>query len=275
MKLMDMLKSKTLWLVVIALIVTLSFVTFAKSSDYYYVQGVIAFNAGDYAQAEKYLKTALMLNPALENNSDIKYMIGLSAWYAGDMVTARAYLPSDHISAFSTSTKNSRRDLVADIARWESRSSEIIKLEKQSQKKKISRTVEWLIFFSFLTIILGGYVGYKYLKHRKKLVKAFSHKEEEDLEEFPLEIQEDIPNVQPSQKELELPSDAPGEDEIKIKLQNLLNEDVSSQRENVRVIEEPEKVIEKVGKDATQEEIEQVEEAIHELLSKDVEKSAT
>jgi len=275
MKLMDMLKNKTFWLLIV--LTLLSFVAMAKSnSDYYYTQGVLAFNAGDYAQAEKYLKTALMLNPALENNSDVKYMIGLSAWYAGDMVTARAYLPNEHLTAFSTSTKNQVRNLVADIARWESRSSEIIKLENQSKKKKVSKGMEFLIFSSFLILTLGGFYGYKYLKRREKKVKISIPEEEETFDDFQLDVQEDIPSPSPqSEEKIEMPSDTPNEEDIKMKLQNLLKEDLTDKGEKIQLMEDPEKIINDAGKEATQEEILEVEEAVHELLSSEEKKSST
>ncbi len=275
MRLMDTRNGKVLLFLSIFIFI-LSFSSLAKNGDFYYTQGIIAFNAGDYPTAEKYLKTALMLDPGLENNSDIKYMIGLSAWYAGDMVTARAYLPSDHISMLASSTKSSRRNLVADIARWESLSSEIIKLEGQPKKKKVSKAMEWLIFFSIFTSIMGSFFAYKYFKHKKGRIRLPFTEEQEELEDLPPEFSADISTSSVSLpfEKAEMPSDAPKEDEIKMKLQNLLKEDFETV-ETVQKIEEPEKIIEQVGSDASQEEIEKVEEAIHELLSNETEKSVT
>ncbi len=275
MKLKDMFKNKILWWLLIALTLFSVIAVAGSNSNYYYTQGVLAFNAGDYAQAEKYLKTALMLNPALENNSDVKYMIGLSAWYAGDMVTARAYLPNEHFTAFSTSTKSRERNLVAEIARWESRSSEIINLENQSKKKKVSKGMEFLIFSSFLILTLGGFYGYKYLKHRKKKVKVSAPQEEETLDDLSFNVEEGTPPSPSPEEKIEMPSDTPNEEDIKMKLQNLLKEDFTNKEEKIQLMEDPEEIINKIGKEATQEEILEVEEAVHELLSRKEEKSAT
>ncbi|WP_036224778.1 tetratricopeptide repeat protein [Mesoaciditoga lauensis] len=274
MKLKDTYKNRIFWLIVFfALLSFVSFMSFAKSSDYYYTQGVIAFNAGDYSQAEKLLKTALMLDPGLENNSDIKYMIGLSAWYAGDMVTARAYLPANHISLLASSTKNSKRNLIEDIAKWESLSSSLIDLEGQP-KKKTSKALEWTIFFSLFSIIMGGFFAYKYFKHKKPhTVPQSKNDDEEEFEDFPNNFPESTPSGS-FEEDFEMPSDAPQEDEIRMKLQNLLN-DSSSQLSVTQIMEDPEKLIEQIGNDVSEEEIEKLEDAIHELLSKKVEKSAT
>ncbi|WP_456399826.1 tetratricopeptide repeat protein [Mesoaciditoga sp.] len=277
MKLKDMFKNKILWWLLLILALFSVVALAGSNSNYYYTQGVLAFNAGDYAQAEKYLKTALMLNPALENNSDVKYMIGLSAWYAGDMVTARAYLPNEHFTAFSTSTKSRERNLVAEIARWESRSSEIINLENQSKKKKVSKGMEFLIFSSFLILTLGGFYGYKYLKHRKKKVKVSAPQQEEEMfDDLSFNVEEGTSQPSPpTEEKIEMPSDTPNEEDIKMKLQNLLKEDFTNKEEKIQLMEDPEEIINKVGKEATQEEILEVEEAVHELLSSKEEKSAT
>ncbi len=253
---------------IVLLILTMAFFStvWAKGSDFYYTQGIIAFNAGDYVKAEKYLKTALILNPSLENNSDIKYMIGLSAWYAGDLVTARAYLPQEHLSMIASSTKLPKRNLVAEIAKWESLSSPIINVEDKGKKKKVPKSMEFLIFFGIFSAIMGGFFAYKFSK-RVKPHRATQETMEEEMEDI------DMPftgAVKSSEEPLEMPADGPAEDEIKMKLQNLLNMDFHvSDEENVSVVEEPEKIVEKIGTDATEEEIREVEGAVQELVSKE------
>ncbi len=246
-------------------------VVFAEGSNFYYTQGIIAFNAGDYVKAEKYLKTALILNPALENNSDIKYMIGLSAWYAGDLVTARAYLPEEHLTMIASSTKLVKRNLVAEIAKWESLSSPIINVESRGKKKEVPKSWGFLIFLSFFSIIMGSFFAYKFSKkmklHRRR--RTVEKTDEEVMDDFGTEEPFIASRLTAQEEPIEMPENGPAEDEVKMKLQNLLKSGYEAEEEKMQLVEEPEKIIEETGIDASQEEIERVEEAVQELLSRE------
>ena len=245
---------------------------FGKNVNFYYTQGIIAFNAGSYLKAEEYLKTALMLDPSLENNSDIKYMIGLSAWYSGDLVTARAYLPENNMSIVGSSSKVSKRNLVNDIAHWEKIGMPAVADKKIFQKKKIPSWIGWLIFmgtFSTIMIVFGIYKHSKkkkssiFLPFQKEEDLSFSeNKEFSTTEEIPLDNEES-------------PSDVPTDDEIKKKLQTLLQGDKDVQNKNTTTLEEPEKIIEKVGSDASEEDLTNLTKAVQEILSQKSESSRT
>lgn len=244
---------------------------FGKNVNFYYTQGIIAFNAGNYPKAEEYLKTALMLDPSLENNSDIKYMIGLSAWYSGDLVTARAYLPEDNMSIVGSSSKVSKRNLVNDIARWEKIGMPVVTDKKNFQKKKVPSWIGWLIFMGTFSIIMMTFGIYKYSKKKKSSGFLPSQKEEElsfsENKEF-------LTTEIPFDNE-ESPSDVPTDDEIKKKLQTLLQSDKNAQNKNTITLEEPEKIIEKVGSDASEEELTNLTKAVQEILSQKSESSHT
>ncbi len=271
MKLKDMKRSNKI-LVFSLLILLTATVLFGKNVTFYYTQGIITFNAGNYPKAEEYLKTALMLEPSLENNSDIKYMIGLSAWYSGDLVTARAYLPEEDISIAGSSNKVSKRNLVNNIAHWEKMGIPVVTNKKDFQKKKLSPWIDWLTFLGIFSTIMVIFMNYKHSKKKKSQGRSIPSQEEK--EESFLE-NEGFPAADFSFNAGELPSDVPADDEIKKKLQTLLQGDKSTHNENMARIEEPEKIVEKVGSEASEEELTDLTKAVQEILSKKSESSRT
>ena len=244
---------------------------FGKNVNFYYTQGIVAFNAGNYPRAEEYLKTALMLDPSLENNSDIKYMIGLNAWYSGDLVTARAYLPESNISIVGSSSKVSKRNLVNDIAHWEKIGMPVVTDKKNFQKKKIPSWIGWLIFMGTFSAIMMSFGIYKHSKKKESSI-FLSPQKEEDLS-F-LENKE-FSTTETSLDNEESPSDFPADDEIKKKLQTLLQDGKDTQSENTTTLKEPEKIIEGVGSDASEEELTNLTQAVQEILSQKPESSRT
>lgn len=266
---MKNMKSSSKALVFLLLFLTVSLLL-GKNVNFYYIQGIMAFNSGNYLKAEEYLKTALMLDPSLENNSNIKYMIGLSAWYSGDLVTARAYLPENNVSIVGSSNKVSKRNLVNEIAHWEKIGMPVVTDEKNFHKKKIPSWIGWLASMGIFSIIMGAFWSYKHSKKEKTHEFLSPEKEEEipfsEKEEFP---PTDIPLDE------ETPSDVPTDDEIRKKLQTLLQGNKDTQNKNTAVLKEPEKIIEGVGSDASEEELTNLTQAVQEILSQKPESSRT
>lgn len=246
-------------------------ISFGKNVDFYYSEGVAAFNAGNYQKAEKYLKMALLLQPSIENTSNIKYMIGISALYDGDLVTARAYLPSKDFSHISNSGTNqiSRRNFLKEIAQWESLSNSPI---KKIKKESLPLWVGWMLFFSIFSIIMLAFFLYTRQKLRKSL--RISHAALDDVVESS-EDQEIFVSSMPTNVVGTPPSDMPSEEEIKNRLESLLAKEQDTQNEKKTVIEKPEEVIQNVNDEASDDELIDLTKAIQEILSKESENSRT
>lgn len=243
-----------------------------KNVDFYYSEGVTAFNAGNYPKAEKYLKMALLLQPSLENTSNVKYMIGLSALYAGDLVTARAYLPNkDFLHTSNTSASQVSRDnLLKDIARWEALSNPI---DQDNVKKEILPSwVGFLIFFSIFSIIMLAFFLYKYKNIRKPFHISTAKTTENETTFEDTKIFANNSSMSANILE-EPPSDMPSEEEIKARLESLIGKTKELQKEKAQTINEPEKIIQNVSDDASDDELLDLTKAIQEILSKESENS--
>ncbi len=247
-------------------------ISFGKNVDFYYSEGVAAFNAGNYQKAEKYLKMALLLQPSIENTSNIKYMIGISALYDGDLVTARAYLPSKDFSHISNSGTNqvSRRNFLKEIAQWESLSNSPIKKVK---KESLPLWVGWMLFFSIFSIIMLAFFLYTRQKLRKSL--RISHAALDDVVENS-EGEEIFVNSMPTKNVVDTPpSDMPSEEEIRNRLESLLAKEQDTQKGKKQIMEKPEEVIQNVNDEASDDELIDLTRAIQEILSKESENSRT
>ncbi len=265
------IKGLSKFFVLLLLIITMVIVL-GKNVDFYYSEGVTAFNAGNYQRAEKYLKMALLLQPSLENTSNVKYMIGLSALYSGDLVTARAYLPSKDFLHTSNASINqvSRDNLLKDIAHWEVLSNPIDQ-EDSIKKERLPSWIGFLIFFSIFSITMLAFFLYKYKNIRKPFhVSITKTTEDETIPENIIFAKSTSANISE-----EPPSDMPSEEEIKARLESLISKNKDLQKEKAQVIDEPEKVIQSVNDDASDDELLDLTKAIQEILSKESENSRT
>jgi len=263
--------------VFLLLLIALMVIVLGKNIDFYYSEGVMAFNTGNYQKAEKFLKMALLLQPSLENTSNIKYMIGLSALHIGDLVTARAYLPGKNFSHTNNASINqvSRRDLLKNIVQWETLSNPIKK--DNVKRKTIPLWVGFLIFFSIFSVIMLTFFLYKHKKMRKpfRTSPPIATGDEATLEDIETFAKSETPS--PMDISVEKPSDMPSEEEIRTKLENLLEESKGPKTEKVqtKIIEEPEKIVQTVNDDASDNELVDLTKAVQEILSKESENSKT
>ncbi len=256
---------------------SLSITAFGVNANLYYSGGLTAFSVGNYQKAEEYLKKALTLNPSLENDSNIKNLIGLSALYSGDLVTARAYISND--SLLSTQIKTSKmatRSLINQIVDWE-------KITKQTvnSTKEIPSWAGVLIFLAFATIFTVGFLAYLLIKRRKPLAMAMAYgpatsidenvKEEADPDGFKNLPSNDFPTFEDEEI-----SDIPADEDVQKRLEDLLGTQGTQKGENdkkAKVVEDPEKIVQKVHEDPSEEELFELTQAIQEILFKESDSS--
>jgi tetratricopeptide (TPR) repeat protein len=255
-------------LIVSALFIFISSLTFGENFNTYYARGISNFNVGNYKSAEENLKKALTLQPSLENTSNIKFLIGLSALYSGDVVTARAYLSQEFLtSAYGTTSQVHAGNIINQISNWE------ITPLLQSYQPTVSKSplpffFEIIIFLAFFISIGGGIVAYLSIRRKRSIMKNAVLKVTDggnDLEIPDLVGQEEFKSMPPASSPQILT-----DDEIDQRLKKALECTVPSSE--VKVVAEPTKVVENMKTNPSDEDLKILAQAIQDILSKESEK---